>query len=265
MLTLNIKAQSITGTATYQSQRHIDLKLGDGIADAMQKQLQEQLKNQFQKTYNLNFNNTSSTYKVVDKLNTPSSSMGSGRIEIIGLSDEGNQIKYTNIKDNTYIEQTSISGKPFLIKDKLPIYKWKLENETKNIGQYTCYKATYTKEISIAHKTTFNQEPTKNSETKETQTVTAWYTLDIPVQHGPDGYTGLPGLILEVGDGKFSLMCTKVVLNPKKPIAINTPKKGKVVTKEKFEEILDKKTAELIERYSGGMKNGQSISIEIGG
>ena len=35
----------------------------------------------------------------------------------------------------------------------------------------------------------------------EEETITAWYTLDIPVNNGPSRYHGLPGLILEVNDG----------------------------------------------------------------
>jgi GLPGLI family protein len=36
-------------------------------------------------------------------------------------------------------------------------------------------------------------------------TITAWYTPEIPVSQGPEGYWGLPGLILEVNDGKTTI------------------------------------------------------------
>ena len=46
-------------------------------------------------------------------------------------------------------------------------------------------------------------------------TITAWYSPEIPVSQGPENYWGLPGLILEVNDGKTTILCSKVVLNLK--------------------------------------------------
>jgi GLPGLI family protein len=51
-----------------------------------------------------------------------------------------------------------------------------------------------------------------NLEMPKETIVTAWYTPEIPVNQGPDKYWGLPGLILEVNDGK-TVLCSKVVLN----------------------------------------------------
>jgi GLPGLI family protein len=50
---------------------------------------------------------------------------------------------------------------------------------------------------------------------------------EIPVSQGPEGYWGLPGLILEVNDGKTVLLCSKVVLNPKVKAEIKAPSKGR--------------------------------------
>ena len=57
----------------------------------------------------------------------------------------GNDVVYKNTKENRFVNKTEIMGKLFLIQDKLPAYDWKLTSETKNIGVYTCYKATYTR------------------------------------------------------------------------------------------------------------------------
>lgn len=48
---------------------------------------------------------------------------------------------------------------------------------------------------------------------KET-VITAWYTPEISESRAPN-YWGLPGLILEVNDGKTVILCSKVVLNLK--------------------------------------------------
>ena len=79
--------------------------------------------------------------------------------------------------------------------------------------------------------------------------VTAWYSLDIPVNHGPDDYWGLPGLIFEISYGETNIMCTKIVLNPKEKTTIEEPSKGKVVTQLEYDTIVEEKTKEMRERF----------------
>ena len=102
----------------------------------------------------------------------------------------------------------------------------------------------------------------KEETTKKMQTTTAWYTLDIPVSNGPRQYGGLPGLILEINDGNQTIVCTEIVLNPKDKPNIKEPEKGKVVNREKFEEISRKKTKEMMENFQG---RGGGMQIRIGG
>ena len=56
-------------------------------------------------------------------------------------------IYYKNIQEKRFANKTEIMGKRFLVKDYLPEYKWELSSETKNIGNYTCYKATFSEEV----------------------------------------------------------------------------------------------------------------------
>ena len=46
--------------------------------------------------------------------------------------------------------------------------------------------------------------------------IVAWYTPQIPVSHGPAEFGGLPGLILELTTDETVLLCSKIVMNPKK-------------------------------------------------
>ena len=93
--------------------------------------------------------------------------------------------------------------------------------ETKQIGQYTCYKAMAL--IPTAELTWFDfswsdirQSSNKSEESNLNMTqVEAWYTLQIPVGHGPAEYWGLPGLILEVSAGNTTMLCSKIIINPK--------------------------------------------------
>ncbi len=253
-------SQELSGVATYQSQRSVDLKMNDGMDSAMQKQIQEQLKKQFQKTYTLKFKGAESLYTEDEAgIASPQPSSSGFSIVVSGNSD----IQYNNIKEERYTNQTDLMGKSFLVKDSLKKRDWKLVKEIKNIGQYTCFKATYEEEVENWSMTEDGEE----TKEKKMKTTTVWYTLDIPVQHGPDRFWGLPGLVLEVQDGKFSLMCTKVVLNPEETVIIEEPTKGKLVGGEEYRKISEEKSKEMMERYSGGRKkgDGSSFSIRIGG
>ena len=145
---ISIQAQDFQGVATYQTQRHVDLKIDStstpGFNSEMQKSIQEQLKKQFQREYKLIFNRNESIYKEDQNLDKPQALPSSGfQIQISGNTD----ILYKNTKEKQYVRQSELLGKQFLIKDSLSKPDWKLEKETKNIGQYTCFKATLTEEV----------------------------------------------------------------------------------------------------------------------
>jgi GLPGLI family protein len=77
--------------------------------------------------------------------------------------------------------------------------------------------------------------------------VEAWYTLQIPVSHGPAEYWGLPGLILEVSAGNTTMLCSKVVMNPKETIKIEAPDKGKEITKMEYQSTIRSKMQEMMD------------------
>ena len=108
---------------------------------------------------------------------------------------------------------------------------------------------------------------TKETVTKATKVTTAWYTLQVPISNGPKNYQGLPGLILELNDGKNLIVCTEIVLNPSETIKIKEPEKGKVVNQKKFDEIQEQKSKEMMEKFKSrnGMDIGGGINIKMGG
>ena len=256
-------SQKIQGIATYKTQRSVDIKLDStsGMNSEMQKSIQEQLRKQFQKEFDLSFNNDEKLWKENESISTPQAPSSGMVIMMTGNSDE----LYQNVNEKKYVKQSDMMGKLFLIEDALKKPEWKLEKETKNIWQYTCFKATLTEEIEETIMTDSSDDVEK---TKESRVTTAWYTLDIPVQHGPEDFWGLPGLILEVNDGKMAMMCTKVVLNPEAGVVIEAPSKGKKVTQAEYDDISEKKSKEMMERYRNkSTKKGESNSftIKVGG
>ena len=225
------------------------------IASDMQEKMMEMLKKQFEKTYLLTFNKEESIYKEDEALSSPQPGSSSGiMVSVSGGSD----LLYKNTKQQRFTNQNEVMGKVFLIKDSLNTINWKLEKETKNIGEYTCFKATTTRTDTMQ----------LNGEEKETKevTITAWYTPQIPVNNGPSMYHGLPGLILEANDGSEVIVCSKIVLNPDDKTTISEPSKGKEVSQKEFDIIMEKKMKEMEEQFSSSRNSdGNTIQIRIGG
>jgi GLPGLI family protein len=269
LLVTKVHAQDFQGIATYKSKRKIEIKLDSTQANSeMQQRMMESLKKQFEKTFNLTFNKVESVYKEEEALSPPQPE----GMQIVMINTSGADILYKNIKEDRFTNQNDVFGKIFLIKDKLNKTDWKLESESKNIGEYTCFKATTTRErekpigrININRDKDLDAEEENKAPEMETITITAWYTPQIPVSIGPGNYHGLPGLILEVNDGSETVICSKIVLNPNDKVDISEPNKGKVVTQAEFDEIMEKKMEEMKERYNSKRSDGHEIEIKIGG
>jgi len=265
-----LSAQNFTGKAIYKTSKKSNIKFGndqEGITDKMQEELQKRIQKMNQKTFILNFDKTTSVYKEEEKLEAPKTKPGSSGINVISLGGSGStDVYYKNIKEKKFANKTEIMGKAFLVKDKLKEYDWELSSETKNIGKYTCYKATFTKEVENTNMSIANGE-TKETTTKETIVTTAWYTTQIAISNGPKDYQGLPGLILEINDGTNMIVCTEIILNPENAATIEEPTKGKVVSLKKFTKIKKEKNDELMEKMKSrkGMDLGNGINIKMGG
>ena len=264
-----VSAQEFKGEATYKSKRQIDIKLDSTqMNTGMQQEVMEMLKKQFEKTHILTFNKEESLYKEEESLGAPNPQ----RMEMVMIGAGVSDVLYKNIKDKRKTNQTETFSKLFLVKDDLKEHQWTLESDTKNIGEYTCFKATMTREVEdIESGFTIETEEHDNKHEEKvkkmkTITITAWYAPQIPVSTGPAGYHGLPGLILETNDGSQTIICSKIVINPKKSNDIIEPTKGKEVTQKEFEAIMEKKLKEMEDRFSPhGRDDGESFEIRIGG
>jgi GLPGLI family protein len=270
LLAFTINAQNFTGKAIYRTSTKSSIKFGEGqkgVDDKMQEDLKKRLQKMNQKTFILEFDRKTSTYKEEVSLESPKSKIGGAAFSVMSLGGSGNtSIYYKDIIEKRFVNQTEIQGKRFLVKDKLSEINWELSSETKNIGTYTCYKATYSKEVDKVEISIKDGETVKDK-SKETIVTTAWYTPQVPVSNGPAKYQGLPGLILEVNDGKKTIVCVEIILNPSQKITVTEPKKGKVVSQKKYTKIQKQKTDEMMEKFKGrnGLDMGNGINIKIGG
>jgi GLPGLI family protein len=265
MITANISAQDFQGVATYKSKRQVDVKLDSTKMDSeMQKRVMEMMKKQFEKTYKLTFNKEESIYKEEEKLDKPQAA--SGNMVMVMVNTGGSDVLYKNTQEERFSNKNDVFGKIFLIQDQLKKQDWQLGSETKNIGEYTCYKATMKREIEVSSNMSENGETKAEAKPEKKEiTITAWYTPQIPINNGPESYWGLPGLILEINDESQTIICSKIVMNPKDKMEIREPGKGKKVTQKEYDKILEKKMKEMNERFQRSDGHGDDINIQIKG
>ena len=261
--TTNLFSQDFQGKAYYYSKSTMELgKFGATMSEAQKKQIKERLKNRLEKTYILSFNKEESIFREDEKVDAYS-----GATDTWGKNfTPGKQ--YKNIKTKELVQKQEFYGKQFLIKDNLLDINWVLEKETKQIGNYVCFKATATmlksdlnwynfswnelrpnnkkEQTDSIPKTGSDGNPlTIEEETIPTTKVTAWYSPQIPISQGPLEYWGLPGLILEVNIGNTTMLCSKIVMNPDEKLKIEAPQKGKEATKKEYKSIITGKMIEM--------------------
>lgn len=279
LLTAVSLAQNISGQAFYESKTTVDMDAFGGgnreMSEEMKKMIMQRMKSYLEKTYILTFNSKESIYKEEVKLET---GQGGGPMAMMmGSFTPGAQ--YKNIETGNMVEENEFFGKEFLVTDSVASLDWKLEKESKQIGQYVAFKATAIKKVDpndfsmarprrggrgdrdkkpkdeqpekSAKKDSISDDPMDNIEVPKEVTVTAWYTPQVPVGHGPGEYAGLPGLILELNVYRTTLLCSKIVMNPKEADKIEAPTKGKEVTREEYRKIVKEKTDEMRENFRG--------------
>ena len=280
LMSLCLNSQDFQGQAFYKTQTAMDLgSWGDRMSAEQKKAMKERMKPYLEPVYVLTFDKTKSIYKQEETLDAPGSGGGRGWGRMMAAT--GGPV-YKDVLSKKSLQSTEFMGKKFLISNDEDNIKWVMENEQKMIGNYLCFKATAkvkkpktmtsawrnaekdskkSKENNDSQEKTDNQADSKVEKleevvvTAETETITAWYSPQIPVSHGPAEYGGLPGLILELTNDRTVMLCTKVVMNPEKRIVISEPTKGEFVTKVEFENIVEVKVKEMRDMWRGQRGN----------
>jgi GLPGLI family protein len=255
LLLNNTYAQEFYGTITYESKRAIPELSGESLKNIppdmvdMVKQMSETAG---QATFTMSFTKNASIYEQVKKPMDVSEDM------VIMVSTEEEDSKYyMDFKKNKIVQEVDFLDKTFIITDSLSKRSWKLEAETKKIGDYTCRKATC---IIKAGEMDTDVLKTKS---KEDMLVTVWYTPEIAIPFGPEGYWGLPGLILELNDAQRTILCSKIALNPAQKPEIKEPVKGKKVSRAEFYKIMFKRLEEMKARRPKNAAEHNGVFIEL--
>ena len=175
---------------------------------------------------------------------------------------------FTDLAKQMQYEERAFFEKEFLIIDSLKQYKWKLSEETKTIAKQLCKKATtmitapqMRMRVSIGGGGN-NTDTTANTPRapKETELV-VWYAENIPVSFGPEGYSGLPGVIMEIDQDNGATVTTAVEVSAKYPRKeLVAPTKGDKMNRAQFQENMMKLMQDM--QRGGGMGG---MRIRVGG
>ena len=165
--------------------------------------------------YTLKFNENESVFSLNKSMGNEAQS---SYLHPIAKALVGIGTYYQNKVKNENIHQVKISGGLFLITDSF-LTDWEITQDQKMIGKYLCFKAI---------------KQCKSCNTAEE----VWFTPEIAVPFGPLGYSGLPGLILEIKKKTITLRLASIDFKPNN-IVIKKPTKGKVVTIDEFKKITD--------------------------
>ncbi len=285
LFSFTINAQNISGQAFYESKTTVDMDAFGGggreMSEEMKKTVATMMKSALEKTFVLTFNKDESIYKEQEKLDAGPVNPGFKMM----MSSYSPGAQYKNLKTGQVVEENEFFGKQFLVTDSIKALDWQITKESKTIGQYIAFKATAIKKVDandysmarpkkkdekenaeVKKDSAEVQDPMDMIEIPEEILVTAWFTPQIPVSNGPGEYAGLPGLILELNVYRTTLLCSKIVMNPKDAEKIEPPTKGKEVTRAEYVKIVKEKTDEMRENFRGqGGNRGGNRQIRIGG
>lgn len=143
----------------------------------------------------------------------------------------------TSMETGETIEQREFMGRTFLVEGEQPSVRWRLTAEQGEYKGFLTQKAVAT---------------------LDSTEIVAWFSPEIPVPVGPEGFSGLPGaiLLLDVDGGKTTFTAT--VIEPETTFAegeFERPDEGRKVSQEEFDEIVAEKMKEMQAQGRGGMRS----------
>jgi GLPGLI family protein len=212
------------GKITFEKKTNIIRSLqGSGIPDEAKEKMQKYITGNWE----FIFDQDRSLYKA-EKKESEENNKG---FFPFSLGKQTNEI-YTDYSKNLRIIRRNIMGEDYLLTDTIPRMNWKIMHDVRNIAGHECRKA-----IGIIHDTIY---------------VVAFYTDEILLRGGPEGFNGLPGMILGLAIPRYNTtwFATRVDGFTNHHAEIVPATKGKKVETEKDL----KKLIELFTRYEPDKK-----------
>lgn len=246
LLVITVQAQQKQGKVIYErvAQMRIHINDGDGDDDRPQTRTDK---------FELAFGNNQSLWRQAEKENDDADNMNSGGVQIRMIVAGSDDVLFNDFNKAKSTELRVVFDKKFIVDDSIRKLKWKIGEETKNILNHVCTKATATT-VNPRVTMNINNGVMERKEIQDTVNVTAWFTTDIPVTAGPAEYQGqLPGLILALDINNGRQVYKAVELTEKVDLAsIKEPSGKKHYTVTEFRKERDKMMDDMQKNNSGG-------------
>lgn len=127
---------------------------------------------------------------------------------------------FSNLRKDSSISRKQIMGESYLVKDSLKRIHWKVVDEQRDIGGFTCRRA--------------------NGLIMDSVYVVAFFTDQIVAPGGPESFTGLPGMILGIALPHYHItwFATKVRTTTIAFTSSSIPSKGKQLSNQEFDDVI---------------------------
>ena len=219
-----LHAQSFYGEAQYLVKKQLSFdQFRKDMPAHVKKKIRDRFKSLETQQFVLKFDTKNSIYEPIQQLEEGQVSQRKMRMKSVmgGVLLEAHS---KNLTSKEQFKQVEFYGKRFLVSESLRSYDWKVTQESKQIGNYLCLKEQWQWSL-------FFHPSKKNEEQVNQNLVTAWFTFQIPVNHGPDNYWGLPGLVLMVQSAKQLIVCEKISIQNTNKQKLKDLHKGKNFSK----------------------------------
>lgn len=133
-------------------------------------------------------------------------------------------VLFSNYSNQQKVRKVMLMDEEYIMEDSLPPIDWKIGQEIRTIAGYSCRKA-----VGRIYDSVY---------------VVAFYAEEFVVKGGPEGFHGLPGMILQLAIPRYNTVwiATKVELAAVDESLIRPPTiKGKKLSKDEIRHRLEKK------------------------
>lgn len=222
------------GKIEYEKRANIKLQFKNEMPDMpMPAEILNQLPSAFSSFYDLYFDATQT--KMTYNRDTKLTGMAAQFADQVTSKED---VLYTNLETRQRQFEKKLFEAKYLIQEPTPTYTWKIEDEIRVIANFNCRKATTMIDSMV---------------------VVAFYTDEITTPGGPEGITGLPGMILGLAVPQIytTWFATKVELIQPTKEQLAPPTKGKKTTTEGVITELSesmKKWGKMAEFYTKGLR-----------
>lgn len=214
MCAVTTNAQFVTaGKITYERKVNMHAQMEEMEDNEWFARIKSQLPKFMTSNFELVFDSTHVGYKPGKEIEgQPKNPFGEGPATT--------NVVYTDLAAGSVKSAKTVYEQKYLVQDSLRKLAWKEKDEIRIIAGYKCHKA-----VSIICDSVY---------------VVAFYAEDIPTSGGPEMFSGLPGMILELAVPRLHTTWVATKVEMKAPLATDftIPEKGKKTTQKELNESI---------------------------